>query len=69
MCDAIAGTLTDLKSKNVKVSDVSERPWGKVATFTLPGGGRIGVYKPKHPSPLKLKRGGMKQSYKPVAGK
>ena len=69
MCDDIAGTLEALKSKNVKVSDVSERPWGKVATFTLPGGGRIGVYEPKHTSPLKLKRGGMKQSYKPLAGK
>lgn len=69
MCDDIAATLEDLKSKNVKVSDVSERPWGKVATFTLAGGGKIGVYEPKHPSPLKLKRAGMTQSYKPLAGK
>jgi len=69
MCDDIAATLEDLKSKNVKVSDVSERPWGKVATFTLPGGGKVGVYEPKHPSPLKLKRGGMTQSYKPLTGK
>jgi catechol 2,3-dioxygenase-like lactoylglutathione lyase family enzyme len=69
MCNDIAATLEDLKSKNVKISDVSERPWGKVATFTLPGRGKMGVYEPKHPSPLKLKRGGMKQPYKPVAGK
>jgi hypothetical protein len=72
MCDDIAATLEDLKSKNVNVSDVSERPWGKVATFTRPGGGKIGVYEAKHPSPLKqlkLKRGAMKQPYKPVAGK
>jgi catechol 2,3-dioxygenase-like lactoylglutathione lyase family enzyme len=66
MCDDIAATLEDLKSKNVTVSDVSERPWGKVATFTLPGGGKIGVYEPKHPSPLKLKRG---MTHKPLAGK
>ena len=50
MPDDIAATLKDLKSKNVNVSDVSERPWGKVATFTLPGGGKIGVYEPKHPA-------------------
>jgi catechol 2,3-dioxygenase-like lactoylglutathione lyase family enzyme len=56
MCDEIVETLKNLKSKNVTVSDVSERPWGKVATFTLPGGGKIGVYEPKHPSPLGLKR-------------
>lgn len=56
MCDDIVETLKSLKSKNVTVSDVSERPWGKVATFTLPGGRKIGVYEAKHPSPLKLKR-------------
>jgi len=56
MCDDIAATLKDLKSKKVKVSDVSEQSWGKLATFTLPGGGKIGVYEPKHPSPSKLKR-------------
>ena len=56
MCDDIAATLEELKSKNVKVSDVKEERWGKVATFTLPGGGKIGIYEPKHASPLKPKR-------------
>jgi catechol 2,3-dioxygenase-like lactoylglutathione lyase family enzyme len=56
MCDDIAETLKELKAKNVQVSDVKEERWGKVATFTLPGGGKIGVYEPKHASPLKLKR-------------
>jgi catechol 2,3-dioxygenase-like lactoylglutathione lyase family enzyme len=55
MCEDIAAVLKDLKSKNVQVSDVSEQRWGKLATFTLPGGGKIGVYQPNHPSPLKLK--------------
>jgi catechol 2,3-dioxygenase-like lactoylglutathione lyase family enzyme len=56
MCDDVAATLEELKSKKVKVSDVSEQRWGKLATFTLPGGGKIGVYEPKHPSPFKPKR-------------
>ena len=55
MCDDIAATLKDLKSKNVKVSDVNEQRWGKLATLTLPGSGKIGVYQPKYPSPLTLK--------------
>ncbi|MGA8618224.1 MAG: extradiol dioxygenase [Candidatus Sulfotelmatobacter sp.] len=55
MCDDIAATLNDLKSKSVKVSDVTERGWGKLANFMLPGGGKIGVYEPKHPSPLRDK--------------
>jgi catechol 2,3-dioxygenase-like lactoylglutathione lyase family enzyme len=52
MCDDIAATLDDLKSKKVKVSTVNEERWGKLATLTLPGGGKIGLYQPKHPSPL-----------------
>jgi predicted enzyme related to lactoylglutathione lyase len=55
ICDDIATTLKDLKSNNGKVSEVSEQSWGRLATFTLPGGGKIGVYQPKHPSPLKFK--------------
>jgi predicted enzyme related to lactoylglutathione lyase len=55
MCDDIAATLKELKSKKVTVSDVSEQRWGKLATFSLPGGGKIGIYEPKHPSPLQPK--------------
>ncbi len=55
MCDDLAATLKDLKSKNVKVSDVSEQRWGKLASFTLPGGGKVGIYQPTHLSPMKPK--------------
>lgn len=37
MCDDLAATLRDLKSKRVTVSEVSEQRWGKLATLTLPG--------------------------------
>ena len=55
MCDDIAATLKDLRAKKIEVSEVSEQRWGKVAKFELPGGGKIGVYEPKHPSALKIK--------------
>jgi catechol 2,3-dioxygenase-like lactoylglutathione lyase family enzyme len=55
MCDDLAATLRDLESKQVTVSEVSEQRWGRLATLTLPGGGKVGIYEPKHPSPLKLK--------------
>jgi hypothetical protein len=54
MCDDIAATLKELQSQQVKVSEVNEQRWGKVAKFELPGGGKIGIYQPKHPSPLNL---------------
>lgn len=52
MCDDIDATLRDLKAKNVEVSKINEERWGNAATFKLPGGGRIGIYQPKHASPL-----------------
>ena len=52
MCDDIAATLSNLKSKDVKVSEVSEQRWGKIAAISLPGGGQLGIYEAKHPSPL-----------------
>jgi catechol 2,3-dioxygenase-like lactoylglutathione lyase family enzyme len=53
MCDDIEGTLKELKKKSVKVSDVRKERWGKVASFALPGGGKVGVYEPAHASPLR----------------
>ncbi len=51
MCDDLAATLNDLKRKKVPVSDLSEQRWGTLAKLTLPGGGKVGIYQPKHPRP------------------
>ncbi len=56
MCDDLSATLKQLKSKKVKVSEVTQQRWGKLASFSLPGGGKIGIYEPSHPSPLKRRR-------------
>jgi catechol 2,3-dioxygenase-like lactoylglutathione lyase family enzyme len=55
MCDDIDATLKDLKAKKVEVSKIKEERWGRLATFTLPGGGKIGIYQPEHASPLRSK--------------
>ena len=56
MCDDLAATLRDLKKKNVPVSPVTEQRWGSLASLTLPGGGKVGIYQPKHPRPKQPKR-------------
>ena len=53
MCDDINATLDELNEKNVQVSAVTEQRWGSLASIILPGGGSIGIYQPKHPSPLR----------------
>jgi hypothetical protein len=42
-----------METKNVPCSPVDEQRWGSITQLTLPGGGTLGVYQPKHASPLK----------------
>jgi hypothetical protein len=43
----------DLTARGVEFDGaVSEQRWGVVTTITLPGGGRLGLYQPRHASPL-----------------
>lgn len=51
MCDDVRAFIADMKAKNVACSPVHEERWGSLTQVTLPGGGKIGVYQPKHPSP------------------
>lgn len=53
MCDDVEATVADLTAKGVEfVSPVADRGWGLLATLRVPGAGTIGLYEPKHPSPL-----------------
>jgi hypothetical protein len=52
MCDDIHALLADMKAQNVTCSTVEEQRWGSITRLSLPGGGKLGVYQPKHPSPI-----------------
>ncbi|HTU39107.1 MAG TPA: hypothetical protein VMF35_14010 [Acidimicrobiales bacterium] len=49
MCDNLAAEMAMLAERGVECSEVEEARWGSVTTFVLPGGGRVGLYKPRHP--------------------
>ena len=50
MCDDLNATMEWLKGKNVKCGAVTEERWGSLTHVSLPGGGKIGLYQPKHPT-------------------
>jgi hypothetical protein len=52
MCDDVQAFIAAMKEKKVECSPVDEQRWGSITRLTLPGGGKLGVYQPKHPSPL-----------------
>ena len=52
MCDDVEAEVERLRGAGVAVGEVSDQGWGRLATITLPGGGDLGLYEPRHPSPL-----------------
>jgi catechol 2,3-dioxygenase-like lactoylglutathione lyase family enzyme len=53
MCDDIDATVAQLDAKGVPLAEpVSDEGWGRVAYLAVPGLGRLGLYEPRHPSPL-----------------
>jgi predicted enzyme related to lactoylglutathione lyase len=52
MCDDIAATLAEFRSKGVEVArEVSDEGWGLLAAIRLPDGAEFPIYQPRHPSP------------------
>jgi predicted enzyme related to lactoylglutathione lyase len=53
MCDDVVETAEELREKGaVIVKPVSDEGWGLLTAIELPGGGELGLYEPRHPSPL-----------------
>jgi len=49
MCDDVAATIETLEGQKVKCDPVADLGWGLLTHLSLPGGGRLGLYQPKHP--------------------
>ena len=51
MCDDLARAIRALAAKGVPCDPVSTQGWGESTAIHLPGGGRIGLYEPRHRRP------------------
>ena len=53
MCDDVHATVEELKAKGVELAyPVRDEGFGLLTAIVLPGGGEIGLYEPRHASPL-----------------
>jgi catechol 2,3-dioxygenase-like lactoylglutathione lyase family enzyme len=48
ICDDIDVTISELKSKGIKCSEVRNAGWGRLTQITLPSGATMGMYQPRH---------------------
>jgi catechol 2,3-dioxygenase-like lactoylglutathione lyase family enzyme len=53
MCRDIEETMRRLEAEGVEfTSPVQDEGWGLITSLRIPGAGEIGLYEPRHPSPL-----------------
>ena len=51
MCDDVDALIADLKARGVVCTAVQQQPWGLLTQVSLPGGGKLGIYQPRHERP------------------
>jgi hypothetical protein len=55
MCDDINAAVRELNSSNVECTAVTDEGWGLLTHVPLPGGGKLGLYEPRHPVPGRIR--------------
>jgi hypothetical protein len=48
LCDNIEVFVSEMRKNGVPCGPVQDQGWGLLIEVTLPGGGRLGVYQPRH---------------------
>ncbi len=51
LCDEIDVFVAEMKAQEVECDQIQEQSWGLLTHIALPGGGKLGVYQPRHPRP------------------
>jgi hypothetical protein len=58
MCEDVAAFIADMKNRSISCGPVQSPGWGVLTHVMLPGGGKLGVYEPRHarPKPMRVGR-------------
>jgi hypothetical protein len=60
MCDDIEALVVEMMKHNVTCGPVQNLAWGLLTQMTLPGGGKLGIYQPRHKRPKPMDQPGRK---------
>lgn len=60
MCDDVEAFVAAMAKHGIAAGPVKNQGWGLLTDVTLPGGGKLGVYQPRHarPAPMAAPRAG-----------
>jgi len=62
MCDDVEAFRADMAGRGVDCDPVQDQGWGLLTQVTLPGGGKLGVYQPRHGRPPAMTTGRTRKS-------
>lgn len=62
MCDDVEALVAAMNKRNITCASVQNMGWGLLTQVTLPGGGRLGIYQPRHSRPKAIRAGRRKVS-------
>jgi hypothetical protein len=64
MSDDVEAFIAEMKKSKVACSPARNLGWGVLTEVSLPGGGKLGVYQPRHarPKPMTVKKAAKKPS-------
>ena len=51
MCDDVDALVAEMKKRRVACGPVQDEGWGRLTQVSLPGGGKLGIYEPRHARP------------------
>ena len=57
MCDDVKAFIAGMKKRGIACGPVQSPGWGVLTHVMLPGGGKLGVYEPRHARPKAMKVG------------
>lgn len=49
MCEDLGAEMKSLAARGAKCTPIEEARWGSITKVSLPGGGQVGLYQPRHP--------------------
>ena len=57
MCDDVEAFVGEMRKRRFACGPVRDLGWGLLTQLTLPGGGKLGVYQPRHARPKPMNTG------------
>jgi hypothetical protein len=54
MCDDVEALVAELQERKIACDPIHDLGWGLITQVALPGGGKLGIYQPRHARPTAM---------------